>query len=233
MFPLNNKEDFIVYLQQLIIRVDIRLQRYKRYLDEISKDMLKYELLKKENVLIPAKLYEEYTDLFGNTQKHLVNLIADNTKSAMSYLKFRKIAEKQEFGLVKIDNFTTELINDINVLRNWSLHAPESMLVAEREVLGNISFKMPYSLIEIPIFEKYEGIWLVSLYLEADGLYRRIRHIFQQMKKDYSFLINKSMEICHRDLNVRPFDKMSIDVPAISMQIQKGKYKVDNASEEV
>lgn len=225
MFNLEEREDFIFYLRDLIVRVHTRLKRYKRYLDSINEDINKYRILEKEDVIIPAFIYEEHADKYGNCLKHLSNLIADNSKSAMSYLKFRKFAEKKDFGFVKLDQKTSELLNNINTLRNWSLHIPESMLNAQLEVAGDYYKKIPYSPIPVANFEYYEGIWLTSLYYEAEKHYNEIRIIFQQMKKDYSILIGESVRVYTQQFRIRQFDKFSIDVPTISMKIQKGKYK--------
>ncbi|QNU68085.1 hypothetical protein EHE19_006500 [Ruminiclostridium herbifermentans] len=120
------------------------------------------------------------------------------------------------------------IINQINNDRNWGSHIPESLLVAQMEIVKKKIEEHPgrYAAINNPIriveFEYYEGAWLVDLYREATNNIKRFERVLQQMKKDYSILIGKSMHIEKVLINTRPIG--DLDIPQISNEIQQNKY---------
>ncbi|MCT4593198.1 MAG: hypothetical protein N4A57_02840 [Anaeromicrobium sp.] len=234
IFSLETKEDFIIYLSELIILVQMKLTILKRYLEQLEKEIEICGLDQNHNVKISPNVYQEYRDKLMNTQNYLLNLVGDETKTAMSYKKFRKILEKKSKSIgIEFDKLKEELqalIIKANVSRNWSMHVPESLLNAQMEydteesgedirkfILDNVN---P---IGIPHYEYYEGKWLLDLYENSKLSYEGTRMIHQQMKKDYSKLIGESVRILPVINEIRTFKQ--INIPKISMDMQLRKYK--------
>jgi len=236
-YNLDNKENFIIYLRGLIIMTHKHISVYKRYVDELDKYIKENEYDKIKTACIDPFIYFEYKDKMDGVLAYLLNLIGDETKTAMSYRKFRNFAKKRqskglELDLTELSEEIKFILNEFNNLRNWSLHVPESLFTAQFEIAKKYGLEKnsmnTSSTIIIPEFSTYEAEWLVDLLKEHKNIYSGSRKVFQQMKKDYSLLVGESMRIEKKHHNVRPVKDM--DIPRISYEIQRGKYKgiVDN-----
>lgn len=232
IYKLEKKEDYILYLRELIILVHKNMMTYKMYLEKLEEYINKNEYDKKPESLIRPEIYFENQDKINNTSSYLLNLFADDTGIAMSYKKFRRYANKNkirklQLGLDKLDNEINDIIMQFNNLRNWSLHVPESLVTAQLEIAKKHNleecFMNDYSTISIPEFRYYEAAWLVDLLKENKDLYSGCSKIFQQMKRDYSKLTGSSMRIEKKYYDSRSIKDM--DIPKISFEIQKGSYK--------
>lgn len=240
-FEFRSKEDFIFYLRDLVISVYKAIKSLDFYLSEIKEDIEKYDLHENEKKLIPSQLYESHRDKIENVKSRIVNLLGDHSTGAMSYKKFRYEVEKYQRGTSNLQTaeITEEMrveLNNLNVVRNWLHHIPESMLISQIEIIklkyGEDYFKhlAPFNPVYITDFEFYEALWLLDLYndsLEGKALYRKIH---QQMKRDYTKLTGTTFSKESRKLKVRPFEDISL--VQMSMSMQRKEFKgIDNAGE--
>lgn len=232
IYKFETKEDYILYLRELIILAHKHMKNYKRYLENLEKYIKKNEYDKKPEALIKPEVYFENQDKINNTSTYLFNLFADDTAIAMSYKKFRRYANSKktkelQLGLDELSDEIQDIIMQFNNLRNWSSHVPESLITAHLEIIKKHDlenrFMSNYSTIGIPEFSAYEAAWLVDLLRENKNVYSGCSKIFQQMKRDYSKLTGSSMRIELKVFPIRPIKDM--DVPKISFEIQKNSYE--------
>lgn len=233
-FALDNKENFIIYLKFLIEHTQIHMRSHKRYLKEIAEVIEKMELREDKKKKIDSTIYIDLRYKIMKPQDMLLNLLGDETKSALSYRKFRVLVKRKmkknnlDLGLVELSDEMWHLLKEFNIWRNWGLHMPESLLVANIEVQRitakekNIVFKKEYNPIKNTVFNYYEAGWIISLHEECSNIHNGFSKVFQQMKKDYSKLIGESLRIEDSVFDVRPLEDMNI--PKISGDIQRNKY---------
>lgn len=151
----------------------------------------------------------------------------------MSYKKFRALAKKRisnglDLGLDQLSEEISNILNQFNDCRNWSLHIPESLFTSQIELTKKMYEDDP-SIIQAPnnpIYDSkfllYSSEWLTDLLKENKHLYDGFSKAFLQMKKDYSKLIGEDMYFQKRYYDIRELADM--DIPKISYQIQQKKY---------
>ncbi|MCM3396467.1 hypothetical protein M3638_01285 [Oceanobacillus profundus] len=234
-FRVKNRNDYSIYLRQLIIQVKKSLLRMYRYKNELQIEVEKLDLLNNPEVKINSEVYEEWNDKFISLSTRLLNLIGDSQKASLSYYKFRKVLVKRNEEvrnlLGTLPKEINELLNSANVSRNWALHQPESLLISHLE---NIKELWPSNEVEryfnvftpvyYPTFETYEGKWLESLFNEVCNNYECHKEAFDYMVNDYEKLIESHVTILENRHKLRPFES-EIILPKISFDIQQGKYK--------
>lgn len=238
IYSLESKENFLLYLRRLIRSTYAEMKTLKIYTSELKDFIEKNEYNENPTAKINPKVYINYNDKINNVTGTLLNLIGDHTNSAMSYKKFRAIAKRKmdnglDLGLKDLSKEIDDILTQINVDRNWSLHIPESLFTAELEIAdkmrldGHISYIKPDSTIRIVEFDYYEAAWLTDFLRETENLTEAFSKVFQQMKRDYSILVGESVRIEISRVDVRPIKDM--DIPKMSMKIQNREYKgIDN-----
>jgi hypothetical protein len=235
VYALETKENFILYLRQLIISTHVQIKYHQRYIDELRGLIELNRFDNHPTKKINPYMYIDINNKIGNVSNKLLNLIGDQTNTAMSYLKFRVLAKKRmgnglDLGLTDLTSDMWGILRELNEWRNWALHMPESLFTAELELLEKAMNDrtievnpMPNNPIKITEFNYYEAAWLIDLLKETESMHDGFSKSFQQMKMDYSVLIGESMRVEYRRFEVRPIKDM--DVPKISMEIQQRKYK--------
>lgn len=232
IYKLETKENFIIYLRRLIQSTYTNMEMHKRYLGElkdyISENKIEADSTKKINPYI----YMDFKNKISGPSNMLLNLIGDESKSAMSYKKFRAMVKKRQangldLGLLELNEEITNILNQCNVNRNWALHIPESLLTAEREYVkfakDITGSKDIYNPIKMVKFSSYDAEWLINLLACVEASHEIYQKSFQQMKKDYSILLGESVSIVLANCGDRPLD--DIGIAELSMNIQTGKYK--------
>lgn len=231
-YDLETKENFALYLKELIILTHRNIMIYKRYIKELRRIVEESDYQNCPNEKINPYLYIDMNNKISAVDDDLLNLIGDETKMAMSYKKFRSLAKKRmEKGLdLCLSDLSDEIkmiLNKINELRNWCHHIPESMFTARLELTTKLIEDGEAEMVSNPIiisdFSYYEAAWMTSLLMSHENSYDEFSKVFQQMKKDYSILIGQSMRIEYRIDEVRLIEDLSI--PDISLKIQQRKYK--------
>ncbi|WP_419891596.1 hypothetical protein [Paenibacillus xylanexedens] len=227
-FNLETKADFIIYLYYLIMLAHRQLYYYKKYLKEMKR------VIDSNNKSLNGMIYEDFRNKLSFLNIYLFNLFGDETKTALSYRKFRKLLNKKK-DIVSIGELSVDVedaLNQLNILRNWVAHIPESLLNAEFEAaeihkrnLTRPSLLAAPSPINFNIFYEYDVEWINGLYGECSELYDVYIMVLQQMKKDYSKLIGRSVEILP-NYHVAPRQhEFDVSIPDISFEMQNKKYK--------
>lgn len=199
-FELKDKESCILYLLRIIGTIDLCLYRLKKYNNELKEVVERSNNDKVDK--ISYDLYSELLDKTSNNQNYLLNIIGDAQKTSISYFKYRKQAErliKAGVNDIRLSPLSQELeshLNEFNKLRNWQNHVPESLLTSEISLVEEDKLLDPSrNPIEV-YFYKYVSIeYFEDLYITSINFYEISRKIHQSAKRDYSLLINESIEI--------------------------------------
>ncbi|WP_342438202.1 hypothetical protein NSS79_02815 [Paenibacillus sp. FSL L8-0436] len=233
VFKLEEKIDFIIYLRFLIISTHKQMKRYKSYLKNLEYLVKNLDLHNENVTSISGDIYDDFSDRLGKLHIDLLNTFADESNSAASYKKCRKLMErkKDQLGIDELSEEIKEILAQLNNNRNWSSHIPESLIHAQFEAADKYGFESGKediinkpNPITIFMYSSYEKGWILSLIDEAFRLHKAYSKIFQQMKKDYSRLVGQSVEIITEyQISDRPFEE-DFAVPVISMQMQTKKY---------
>ncbi|MCM0626613.1 hypothetical protein M5J14_19125 [Lysinibacillus sp. OL1_EC] len=235
-FRVVSKNDYLIYLRQIIVGLNKHFKSLKKYINEMENLVKNIGLLENPKLEIEATLYEDYRDKTQFVENKILNLLGDMQNDSMSYNKFkrklvkRNIEVKQLIG--EIPNELSEMLNEMNNSRNWGLHEPESLLNAHLENIKEFwpkeeleRYLNNFNPIYIAKFNKYEGHWLLSLYHSCFHSLENYKEIYNYIIKDYEILSgNKDVQIVFNEAGTRPF-KLDIKIPETSMKIQKKQYK--------
>lgn len=243
VFSLDSKEKFTRYLNALIHEVYIQLKKYEQYKEELSVIIMAHIDFDENNKIvdyrdIDSNVYESIDDKLHNISMNLIKKIGDCSNGSYSYFKYRKLIEKNKLSLSysKLSDEVRDYLKEINDLRNWMFHNPESILNADLEMYkANIpkEFRdyIQVKLIENPIkvvsYELYSLKWAISLELHHEKRLDMFQKIFNSMKKDYELLIGERLIIQENRAYKRELLDYSSEVVQLSMAIQKKKYKGD------
>lgn len=229
-FEFKSKENFIQYLWFIIRSTFIQLERHRHYLQQL-KSLIVDRACDEPGSKVPAQVYHDISDKIGFINLQLTNLFGDHADKAVSYKKFRHEANKRnidfDLQLLPLDGKTAELINEINTVRNWGLHIPESLVTAEFEVRNRMmessELTMQYNPILVGNHLYYDAKFMTTLRdenIEARKIYSTI---FHQAKKDYSVLVGQPTNISWVEYEYRPIEDMiSVEM---SSQVQHKKYE--------
>lgn len=134
-FKFNDITDYIFYLSELIVDLLQKTNRLKLYKEEIQQIIS----LNQDKKYIQSELYETISDKVNRLFQYLFNLLGDESKKAVSYKKYRKILykNKKSLGIILNDLSQNELdiLAELNTLRNWGLHIPESLYIQKKNCL--------------------------------------------------------------------------------------------------
>ncbi len=216
MRPINNKREAIIFLNQMIVLTDKRMNCLKNAINDVEKLLKEYEGKYK----IKTTIYQAYAERIECLTMYICNILGDETKNAVSYRQFRKILAKkvtqgnEEFTLRPLEKEIIDLLDAMREQRNWGHHVPQSLFASQENFMvneqngGKKLFETFFSSDEvyISIWEYHEIRWLINLYESSKIAYESYRKVFQCMKKDYSLLIGKNMRIKRiEEPDARPF----------------------------
>lgn len=211
-FKLNSREEYIIYLQNIIAITYKALDKHKRYLKKLNQLLIdireKNAIHETNNITVDYFLYSEFVDLLGNVEGYLLNIIGDCQKSSISYYKFRNLLLKKkkkgdiDFEIRELDEDIKSILGIFNKMRNWQNHVPESLLTSEIELIkqGRL-LSHETNPIEINLYSSCTLEYIEDLYNSSYKFNKQASKILQSMKKDYSCLINESMRIVRRYSN--------------------------------
>ena len=240
-FKFEKRNDFKIYLHEIIVNIYGDLKIYRRYLKELEEYIKTKKIYENPKKLIRYDVYIDFKNKIIFTQNQLANIIGDDSDKALSYKKFRRIAEKHskkfDLNFETLDYKIRNKLNDINELRNWSLHKPESLLTSQLEIRSILkdNYENEFGIrtdeiydhrVRVVEFEFCEGEWLISLLNECNDLEDEFSKIFTQVKKDYSKLAEESMRIEKTFIKVRPIEDSVVSL--LSHCIQNKYYKKQN-----
>lgn len=234
-FDLKSKDEFIIYLQELIGRTYKCIRKHKRYLERLDSyiETLKNKEDDKE-IKISEEVYGEFTDLLSSIECYVLNLIGDHQQSSMSYKKFRDLIDKRkkrgtiDFEIRELDQTVIEYLNELNKIRNWANHVPESLLTSEIRLIQEGKLKdHSRNPIIITIDQYYSLEYLMDLYETSSNFNKVIVSVHQSMKKDYSSLIGESMNIV-KNYTDKPRGIEFLEATKLSGQVQELKGSLKN-----
>lgn len=235
-FNLEEKLDFTVYLQELIARTDKSLLKLKKYRDELETEIIEFKKIEKAGKKneFNYERYSRYVDLIDSPTSYLLNLIGDQQKTSISYAKFRSLIDKRKKrGSLKvevrdIDEEIEYYLSDLNRMRNWYNHVPESLLLSEISMIKEGKLNVhSINPIQVNYFESCEIDVIEDLYETSTSFYNVCRKIHQSMKKDYSSIIGESVKIqrviIESPKSMKYFDatKLSADVQGIRGNLEE------------
>lgn len=241
-FCINSTQDACLALGTLISGVIINLGKYKEYAFEAE------ALLEKtDSEYVQAKEYEDVNDRLLFRQREILKLTADHQSSSFSYIKLRRLLEKNQYVKSSQSQEVADILSELLVLRNWSFHNPQSLMVAAKEAAeknipaelkGMAEVTPQINPVMIQKIDKYELLMVASLVLHAEHRIEQFEKVLASMKSDYQEMFDSiedkpllmtphglSAEVQYVEVHstARLMDHGS-DVAQISMAIQKSKY---------
>lgn len=203
-YSFNSKYDHVYYFNYLIEEVLNYKDQFNTCLNELI------ELNNSLNVdNIEVLQYEALSRRKDGILRFLCNLLGDETKGALSFRKYRKKLKKDapKYGITlpELPNSISSQLNFLNQLRNWSLHYPESLVIASKELLQG---EIRRDLILRVNYKFYEKEYLTKMVEELSGLNNCFEDIFNQMIQDYELLIGQKVSIIKSPIAIKKYDLM-------------------------
>lgn len=130
-FAINDLSDALLALGTLIASSISNLDKFIEYTKEAMEIRDQY----KDGEVIPADVYEAISDKSLFRQRELLEYMADEAHDIFSYKTLRKFLLKQNYLTRKLDQESSEILNELHTIRNWTFHNVQSRLVAEKEVM--------------------------------------------------------------------------------------------------
>ncbi|AKG36184.1 hypothetical protein [Paenibacillus durus] len=226
LFKFDSKEDLIMYMS-LVLELSIRhLDRHKRYLDEFSKII-------KSNKPIDYKQYKAVEDKLYSPQNYLLNLFADRSKNSASYFRIRKVmldkAEEFHINYVEHEQKDLEIMNDLYKRRNYEHHFTDAKMMEwgnyrKKQLEEHPEFQWPSEKIEINYNQNIKKEDAMLNYKLAQHLQKGFERLLELLKKDYSLMLGKRVEVVTR---VLPFSipKHNLYISANGQYRHLGKKK--------
>lgn len=214
-YSFNSKYDHVYYFNYLIQEV----LNFKDQFDSCVKDLNLLESSLDEGAPIPILEFEVISRRKDGILRFLCNLLGDETKGAISFKKYRKKlkkdASKYAITLPELPASISAQLNELNQLRNWSLHYPESLLVAERALLQD---PIRSDLIYRTNYKFYEREYLTKMIEDLTYLSECFKNIFNQMINDYELLIGQKVTIIKIPITIKKYDFMQPVADSWDMQ---------------
>jgi hypothetical protein len=223
IYKFREKEDYIYYLSQIIADTVKYKERLKRYLLEIN-ELIECNL---EAEIIEAVVYESVSDKSKAILYYLFNLLGDESKSAVSYRKYRKLLVKGSPCLgVHFDKLTNEEVqvsNSFNQHRNWGLHIPESLFTNQRQIhdITGIVIDKNKETIPVEIYEYFDIQYLTSLKTELEDVVSNIEVLENRMMQDYLKLAGVHFQVSLFHIKVKPYKIMDTVKASFNTQTKK------------
>ncbi|MPM50150.1 hypothetical protein SDC9_96886 [bioreactor metagenome] len=162
-----------------------------------------------DNIKINYWELKSYEDKLLTPYNLLLNAFADKTSNGVSYWRFRNEYEKKakkdnkfNISLTEFDENIRAIFNDMNSLRNYEHHLTDAKFIEWRKYRENqlVNFGIskniwPNENIEIVFYENINIRYLLSTYLSSKELMGNFKLLLKYMKKDYSKLNGKRMNI--------------------------------------
>ncbi|WP_163971812.1 hypothetical protein [Oceanobacillus halotolerans] len=225
-YTFNSKEDFVYYIHQLIIGITNTLKRYERQINELGKYIEEKDLIARPKRVVSTDICENYESMLNYTSSYLMNLFGDQANFGMSYQNYRRhvVKKSKELNLdfVTLTEEQKEELNEITTSRDWGSHVPVSLLHSTSHKALNLTVDANNP-IKVAEFEKYQGLWLVSLYDVNFRSLEGLKGMFELVKQDYEKLTGNPCRIVIQKYPIRNINDLMI--PIISSGIQRKEIK--------
>ncbi len=194
-FPLDSKENCCIYLCRIIFSCELCMDKLKRYNAQTKGELEKYS----QTDVVPYDTYGELCDKTYNVLSYLLNLLGDCQSSSISYFKYRQQIQRRinrgnlDIPLSEIPQEVSDMMAEFNKMRNWQNHIPESLLIAEVDLVRAGKLEFPMNPVEITHYENVTYEYFEHLYLSNIEFYENARQLIQAAKRDYSLLMGESI----------------------------------------
>lgn len=194
-FPLDSKENCCIYLCRIISSCELCMDKFKKYNTQTKDELEK----NKHAEVISHDTYSELCDKTYNVMSYLLNLLGDCQTTSISYFKYRQQIQKRinrgsvDIPLATISPEVSELLSAFNKMRNWQNHVPESLLIAEMDMVRAGTMEFPMNPVEITHYQFVTYQYFEHLYLSNMEFYENARKVIQAAKRDYSLLMGESI----------------------------------------
>ena len=249
--PIACVEDGLVILGDLIVSSMLHLEKYVTYASEVNNVIFQYTTVDASGEPIPEKVFHNLNDKLMYRQMMLLKLLADEQSASFSYKNLRKILKKQGYLQEELSQETSQILNELLDIRNWTFHNPQSLHTAQKEVMMHSIPDELKSLVKVtpqlnPVCAKfynfYDVTYLCSLNLHTENRAKQFQTVIDSMKMDYEemyqhtnphgkvFFGNELLNMADVHFRIYRIDqpKQLLDpeglTAQVSMAIQKGKY---------
>lgn len=194
-FPLDSRKNCCIYLCRIISSCELCMDKFKKYNAQTKDELEKSNHAKG----IPYDIYGELCDKTGNVISYLLNLLGDCQTTSISYFKYRQQIQKRinrgsiDIQLATISPEVSELMSEFNKMRNWVNHVPESLLIAEMDMVQAGTMEFPMNPVEITHYNVVTYEYFENLYLSNIEFYENARKVIQAAKRDYSLLMGENI----------------------------------------
>ncbi len=227
-----------LYLNTFSKITNQELEEVRKYSAEYlleNKDILFEYLNNKESYKIKYYDFKSIGDKLNTPKLTLTNLIGDRTKDAVSYLGFRDRINKynnqcgsEKIQLQELDEEKRRILNKFNNVRNYEHHITDAKFIEwknyrEKQIQKSPLTEWPSNIISINTYDFVEAWWLFDFYHINKNFKKDIKIVIQQMKKDYSKLIGKSIEIRKNQIDTLPIEFSKISRNGVKRHLGKIK----------
>ncbi|MFW1331609.1 hypothetical protein ACEV9E_23280, partial [Vibrio parahaemolyticus] len=223
VYKFREKEDYIYYLSQIIADTVKYKERLKRYLSEIN-ELVESNLA---SGVVEAVVYESISDKSKALLYYLFNLLGDESKSAVSYRKFRKLLVKGSpclnLSFERLTNEEAQVSNSFNQHRNWGLHIPESLFTNQIKIQNITAAEIDKHKDTVPveIYDYFDIRYLTSLKAEIADVISGIELLEKRMMQDYLKLSGVHFQISLFRIKVKPYEIMDVVQASLNTQTKK------------
>ncbi len=195
-FQLDSKENCCIYLCRIISSCELCMDKLEKYNNEaiqVLKDYIGQQT-------IPYDVYGDMCDKSCHVTSYLLNLLGDCQKTSISYFKYRDMMKKRikkgnkDVSLAEMDDETSEILTNFNRMRNWQNHVPESLLIAETEMIkaGTLTWETDPVIITKYKYVEYE--YYKDMIDTNISFFEVSKKLINVVKKDYALLMGKEIE---------------------------------------
>lgn len=178
----------------------------ENYLD-IFKNSLRQGNINDSLLKIDYMQYKSIEDKINLVKDQLLNLLGDRTKNGASYLRFRdeyKKLLKKGLGesipeLKELSDEINKILNELYKARNYEHHMTDAKFIEwknyrlEDRVKLGVEWPTEEIIIDRPAYLSI--LMLIRLYETSLYMKDASKKVIQQMKKDYSILYGKSVNV--------------------------------------
>lgn len=217
-FPLDSRDNCCIYLCRIISSCELGIGKLKRYNSQAKAILDEYH----GKDTVPYDTYEAICDKSYCILSYLLNLLGDCQTSSISYFKYRQHIQKRinrgnhDIPLYTMSQEVSEIITEFNRMRNWQNHVPESLLVAEMELVRTGKMVFPMDPVRLIHYKSVTYEYFEHLYLSNMEFYENARKVIQTAKREYSMLMGKNIQ----------YQKVFVDEP---LSVEKSKPAIQSA----
>ncbi|MGJ4851074.1 hypothetical protein ACH6CV_12575 [Bacillota bacterium Meth-B3] len=199
-FALKDKENCKIYLRKIITTAVLCFRSLERFIEN-GRSTLESCKTSGTNT-ISYLVYSDMLRQFNSVEVYLLNIFGDLQESSVSYIKYRQLIKKMlkkgtaALQLVELTDEEEETLVHFNRTRNWVNHIPESMLVAEQDLISKgIAAPESTNPIEVYFYNHCTVEYFEDLVNSYSRLYDAATMLLNAAHRDYDALLGQKSEI--------------------------------------